>query len=274
MPRKKTVSKSTGSKLTKSLSDAQLRKKLSGMTKESLIDLVMRLPECNQAIQKEFYESAFSQTICQTDNRDDLTTAALELADSCYAEDADSAFSHRCCMALADYSKVKAIIVQLGKLDNPLTYLDKIVRRVIQNGCELTETTDIESFDEYEEISELAITTLIQAGISPVELLKWIRDIQSQEDYGLTDGVEEIVFKHKWDKNGNREIADFLLNEWETKTKGRTPAQLQALVQALDKAGRKEEATTVLQKDAELYYCHNLLKDRLAKQGTPKKPKR
>ena len=157
---------------------------------------------------------------------------------------------------LPDYSLVKeyfSLIAESASGSQPLMELAEELKRKAFNQAERSrdECGDISS--QVSACMDIAAKAVLESDLDPVEKVKWMEHIRSNDDYCVLDYMEvKDVEAMRTDKKGWSRIADYYLGKDKTVTVvGETGyrGSIHEISVALEKAGRSEEAISLLREE-------------------------
>jgi len=178
---------------------------------------------------------------------------------------------------LPDYSLVKEYFSLIAESANGLQPLMELAEELKRKSFSQAER----SRDEYGNISsqvsacmDVAAKAVLTSALDPIEKVKWMESIRSKDDYCVLDYMEvETVEAMRTDKNGWSKIADYYLGKDKKVTVvGETGyrGSIHEIAVALERAGREEEAISLMKTEPEDERYQKELVDMLLRLGRRK----
>ncbi len=251
---------------------SKLRTKFDSMKKNELVDLLMRVIEAYPEVGKEIHE----QEEARSGEVEGIVDAVrCEIEDLCGEPDWDQYdYRHPYDVTAPDFSSIHKrleLLVESGHADE-----------VLELGRELLDQSEdvIERYDHDGEVSmdlapcmDVVMNAVEGSSLSPSQRILWLIDASHADPYDIIYNVDQYLHKDKYDMAAWSEAADVLLgrlSKLPTKkqrddfsTSHRRSRVMNRAIQALENSDREEEIIPLLEREAPITDCYEMLVDRL-----------
>ncbi|MDR1054053.1 MAG: hypothetical protein LBL39_07740 [Planctomycetaceae bacterium] len=260
------VSAKSGSKKD-NLDVPSLKAKLREKSRKELITLILRFFKDYEGVREYFEQEAFAEFLVADNSIVKLVEKAIKMINKgmgnlSYHSYYDGGVS-------CDFKPVIDIVRQLGKFDNFLDAVDRVVKHLLKKGGKFFEETGTEDASDFEEVLQEISKLLIASKISPVSIILWVYEMWRVDDYCLCEStLVKDILNRDWSVKIWSEVADAMLGKmYENVAENWRDEMLRAIINVLDKAHRQEEATNLLRAEAVRVGEQEMLVKRLIKFG-------
>lgn len=154
---------------------------------------------------------------------------------------------------MPDYSLVKeyfSLIAKSGDLQSLMTLGEELKRKAFSQAEQSRDESGEVSF-QVSSCMDIVADAVQSSDIDPLEKVKWLREIQSGDDYGVLESMRvKPVESLRTDERGWSKVADYLLckdAKHAVRDKSSWRGDIREIVMALEKSGRENEAVAILQ---------------------------
>ncbi len=177
---------------------------------------------------------------------------------------------------MLDYSLVKeyfSLIAKSGDLKSLMTLGEELKRKAFNQADQSRDENGEVSF-QVSSCMDIVAEAVQSSDLDPLEKVKWLREIQSGDDYGVLESMRvKPVESLRTDKKGWSKVADYLLckdAKHSARDKSSWRGDIREIITALEKAGRENEAVAILKGEPDSERCQYELIDFLIRLGRRK----
>ncbi len=255
---------------------AALKKKLEAMTVKDLVAVIAEIYARHEGVRMVFQQAECVRKAAENADPDVIVRQAVRLIDTQFDRCDDFCYHgpHDNNNPL-DLRGLAELIRQCANIDFPLAVIAPISRHYVQRCNRCVETSGVDDLEDVMGAVFDEMTAVLLASKPPAtQAILWASEMTRLDMHYIGMPAFEKMLDRRWSRQAWSAAADALLAEWKGKQPGQRDQPLLCdAMDAMDKAGRRNNAVAFLRQNAASRMEWEMLVDRLLEQGKFKEAK-